>query len=225
MSKYNFHIDSINQNTTFGKILQQVPEESEVLECGCATGYMTRFMKEKLNCTVDVIEYDFDAIKQAKLFARDGFCCDLSELEWCEHFKYRKYDRILFSDVLEHLHNPMVVLMYARQFLKEDGRIIVSIPNICHNDILIRMFNNSFTYTEFGLLDDTHIHFWGIGDFLAESKEAGLEAEIVDATQLATGTTEQRIPYDMMDKDLLKALQKREYGTVYQWIITLKRSV
>ena len=119
----------------------------------------------------------------------------------------------------------MIVLKYARQFLKDDGRIIVSIPNICHNDIIIRMFNDSFTYTELGLLDNTHIHFWGIGDFLAEAKEIGLEAETVDATQLATGTTEQRIPYDMMDKELLKALQKRQYGTVYQWIITLKRSV
>ncbi len=227
MGKYNFVIDSIDPRTTFGKILQQVPEGSEVLECGCATGYMTRFMKEKLNCTVDVIEYDFDAIKQAKLFARDGFCGDLADLEWCEYFDGRKYDRILFADVLEHLRerDPMIVLKYARQFLKDDGRIIVSIPNICHNDIIIRMFNDSFTYTELGLLDNTHIHFWGIGDFLAEAKEIGLEAETVDATQLATGTTEQRIPYDMMDKELLKALQKRQYGTVYQWIITLKRSV
>jgi glycine/D-amino acid oxidase-like deaminating enzyme len=93
------------------------------------------------------------------------------------------------------------------------------------DELLSLMFNDSFTYTELGLLDNTHIHFWGIGDFLAEAKEIGLEAETVDATQLATGTTEQRIPYDMMDKELLNVLLKRQYGTVYQWIITLKRSV
>ena len=49
MSKYNFAVDSINTNSTHGKILSQIKEGSTVLECGCATGYMTRFMKEKMS--------------------------------------------------------------------------------------------------------------------------------------------------------------------------------
>ena len=45
--------------------------------------------------------------------------------------------------------------------MKEDGEILVSIPNIGHNDILVKLFQNRFDYTSIGLLDNTHIHFWG----------------------------------------------------------------
>ena len=231
MGKYNFVIDRIDPNTTFGKILIQIPDGSTVLECGCATGYMTKFMKESMGCTVDVIEYDDGAIQQAKQYARDAVCNDIEkifdggiggdDLDFCQHSR-EKYDVILFADILEHLRHPMTVLDGARHFLRKNGRIIVSIPNICHNDVIIRLFNDSFTYTDLGLLDNTHIHFWGIGDFLAECQSIGLEAEVINATQIPTGYTEQRVPSEYVDKTLLECLNKRKYGNVYQWVITLK---
>ena len=42
----------------------------------------------------------------------------------------KKYDFIIFADVLEHLVEPWVVLKNVSKFLKPKGSIIVSIPNI-----------------------------------------------------------------------------------------------
>ena len=39
------------------KILAQIKPGSKVLECGCATGYMTCYMRDKLQCSVSIVEY------------------------------------------------------------------------------------------------------------------------------------------------------------------------
>ena len=173
MSKYNFAVDEINPNSTHGKILSQIKEGSTVLECGCATGYMTRFMKQKMNCTVDIIEVDEEAFNIAMMFANDGFCGSLDEIQWYNHFYGKQYDYILFADVLEHLHKPLQALDLASGLLKKDGKVIFSIPNICHNDIIIRMFNDSFTMTTspIPILDFwmTHISTSGVATTFRDS--------------------------------------------------------
>lgn len=225
MGKYDFYIGEINPDTTYGKLLLNIPENSFVLECGCATGYMTKFMHEKMGCNVHIVEIDPEACKKAAEYASDWKCGDLGEDGWREYYSQYKYDRIMFADVLEHLRNPMEVLEKASSLLKDDGRIIVSIPNICHNDILIRMYHDCFGYTPLGLLDDTHIHFWGVRDFAKGCQDIGLKAEKIEATCIPTGRTEQALPPNLVDEEVINLMKKREYGEVYQWIFTIKKDV
>ena len=49
MSKYDFEIDLSNRTST-GIILNKIKPGSVVLEFGCATGRMTRYMKEAMDC-------------------------------------------------------------------------------------------------------------------------------------------------------------------------------
>ena len=220
MSKYNFSIDSINTNSTHGKILSQIKEGSTVLECGCATGYMTRFMKEKMGCSVSIVEIDEEAYNIAMESAEDGFCGNLDEHYWADHFKNDKFDYIIFADVLEHLRNPVRTLSFAKKLLKNDGKVIFSIPNICHNDIMIRMYYDNFTYTDIGLLDNTHIHFWGGNNLPGFCDKAGFDIEVIDLLLAKTGKTEQGFPLNQIDDELLALLKKRKLGEVYQYIVT-----
>ena len=220
MSKYNFSVDSINTNSTHGKILSQIKEGSTVLECGCATGYMTRFMKEKMGCSVSIVEIDEEAYNIARESAEDGFCGNLDEHYWSDHFKNGKFDYILFADVLEHLRNPVRTLSFAKKLLKNDGKVIFSIPNICHNDIMIRMYYDNFTYTNVGLLDNTHIHFWGGNNLPGFCDKAGFDIEVIDLLLAKTGKTEQGFPLNQIDDELLALLKKRKLGEVYQYIVT-----
>ena len=220
MSKYNFSIDSINTNSTHGKILSQIKEGSTVLECGCATGYMTRFMKEKMGCSVSIVEIDEEAYNIARESAEDGFCGNLDEHYWADHFKNDKFDYIIFADVLEHLRNPVRTLSFAKKLLKNDGKVIFSIPNICHNDIMIRMYYDNFTYTNIGLLDNTHIHFWGGTNLPGFCDKAGFDIEVIDLLLAKTGKTEQGFPLNQIDNELLALLKKRKLGEVYQYIVT-----
>ena len=226
MGKYDFSIDRIDPNTAHGKVLSRVKPGSTVLECGCATGYMTRYMKEKLGCTVDVVELDKDAIKHAMEYARDWSLSDLEYSGWpvgLEHCK-EGYDFILFADVLEHLRSPEKAIKIAVELLRPDGRIIVSIPNICHNDILIKMYYDLFTYTKYGILDDTHVHFWGYYNFEQFCQSVGLKVIGLDRVLIGTGWTEQGMAHESLDPDLLKALKKRQDGEVFQWIVELKKA-
>ena len=161
MSKYDLNINMNNRNSSQTLILEQIKPDSFVLEFGCSTGYMTKYMKEKLNCVVDAIEKDTESIRQASQYARQIYCGDIDTDGWFAHYKIEsRYDYILFADVLEHLKYPFEALYLATKLLQDDGKIIVSIPNICHNDIIIKLFYDRFTYTDLGLLDRTHIHFW-----------------------------------------------------------------
>ena len=224
--KYDLVLDQLCENSSYGKILSQITPGSFVLECGCATGYMTRWMTEKLNCQVSVIEIDPAGYEKALPYAKDGFCGDLMKGACYEHFSGRLFDFILFADVLEHVNDPSYALKKAETLLAEDGKILISIPNIAHNDILIKLFDNHFDYTPTGLLDNTHIHFWGKNNLKNFCSEAELKIVRIDGVRKKTGTTEQFENPDLIrnEKDsLIYALSQREFGEIYQYILTVQK--
>ena len=223
VKQYDFPIDHLNPNNSHGKALSQVREGSKVLECGSATGCMTKYMKERMGCNVTIIEIDHEGFIESMRYADAGYCTDLNTPYWYEDFCGEQFDYVLFVDVLEHLTNPLGALQQAVKLLAPGGKIIISIPNICHNDIIIKMYYDCFTYTQIGLLDATHIHFWGVNDIAAFCDSAGLKITHSDVIQVGTGHTEQRIPKDKVDEDLAKALSKRTFGNVYQFVITCEK--
>lgn len=221
-SKYNFDLGD-TPTGTHKLILDYVPEYSTVLECGCASGYMTKYMNQKLNCNVDIVEIDKECLEKAKQYSRFNYCGDLEGENW-DHSVSKDYDRILFADVLEHLRDPLMVVKRAAALLDPyDGQIVVSIPNICHNDIIIKMFYNRFDYTPLGLLDNTHIHFWGINNLEKFFDEAGLKITKIIPVVIPTGHTEQRIAG--VNKQLLDLLDQRLCGDAYQYVIVCKKDV
>jgi len=131
---------------------------STVLEFGSATGYATRYMAEKLNCEVTCIELNPEMAAIGKQYANKMIVANIETDNW-ERELNGSFDYIMFADVLEHLPNPTEVIARAKPFLKENGFIITSIPNIGHNAILMNLRRGEFNYTEIGLLDNTHIHF------------------------------------------------------------------
>lgn len=222
MSKYSFDLD-LTENTSTGKILNRIKNGSTVLEFGCATGRMTRYMKESMGCKVYIVEYDRGAFAQAVEFAEDGICDDIMQFRWEARFAGISFDAIIFADVLEHLPQPEEVLKRAAAFLKEDGCVFVSVPNVTHNDIVLKMMEERFDYTRTGLLDDTHIHFWGLENIRHLGREAGLSVRCVDGTTCATGDTEQNV--SMGNHRLLEnILRQRRAGEIYQFVVMLDKS-
>lgn len=227
MPKYD-GVVTRNENASPYAILKHVQPGSDVLEFGCATGYMTRYMKEELHCRVTIVEYDEESFQMALAYAEDGLCGDAQALGWYENFKDKRYDAILFADVLEHLTRPDKVLAAAGKLLKDTGHIYLSIPNITHNDILLKAFADRFDYTPKGLLDDTHVHFWGYRNLRELAGQAGLCIQREEATYLPTGNTEQQPfsqQYQGPNAGLLRCLlQQRKFGEAYQFILTLART-
>lgn len=220
MSKYDFKID-LSENSSTGLILTKIKPGSIVLEFGCATGRMTRYMKEALECQVYIVEYERAAFDQALQYAADGICDNILNYQWVEKFRDIKFDAIIFADVLEHLMAPEKVLEEASKLLSDDGCIYASVPNITHNDIILKAMDEHFDYTSIGILDDTHVHFWGLKNIEELSGKSGLNVRSIEATYRLTGDTEQYADQDnFTDLLILNILKERQCGEVYQFVIT-----
>jgi 2-polyprenyl-3-methyl-5-hydroxy-6-metoxy-1,4-benzoquinol methylase len=70
------------------------------------------------------------------------------------------FDRVLLLDVLEHLVRPERLLAEVRPALKEGGRLVVSVPNVANITVRLALLFGRFPYTDRGILDCTHLHFY-----------------------------------------------------------------
>lgn len=221
---YQFVVTPDDTQSTHGKVISQIAPGSTVLELGCATGYITKYLTEDKCCKMHIVEYEQDAFTLAKPYAVSGVCADLNTPSWVDAFQGISFDYILFMDVLEHLYHPEQVLQEAVSLLKDDGTVLISLPNIAHNDILICLYNNAFNYMERGLLDSTHIRFFTKNKLLPLLGTAGLQLTAYDCTRMATGTTEQLQQHSYpIPEALAEALAAREDGDIYQFILTAKK--
>lgn len=159
-------IDENNQNESRSIICSQIKENSTVLDIGCASGVIGKYLKENKNCTMYGIELDSESIKLAKetncykeLYSFD--ICEKESKEYQNFFSKKiNFDYILFSDVLEHLVDPADALYQFGHLLKDDGEILISIPNIAHYDVIRGLLNENFNYSDMGILDNTHLRFF-----------------------------------------------------------------
>lgn len=223
MSKYDFELD-LSENTSTGMILSKIEKGSTVLEFGCAEGRMTRYMQQTLDCRVYIVELDKAAYDTAAQYAADGVCGDIMDFVWAEKFGHIGFDTIIFADVLEHLTQPEKVLERAANLLKDTGKLFISVPNITHNDILLKAYGERFDYTATGLLDDTHVHFWGLENLKELSGKFGLHLLAIQGTPCPTGETEQYAEENLPGNTLLKnILRERRGGEIYQFVLTMDK--
>lgn len=222
MGKYDFSFD-MGQNDPNALILKRIQAGSVILEFGPYKGRTTKYLKENLGCKVYAVEIDKEAARECEKYTESILAADIEEYGWMQEFSDIRFDGIIFADVLEHLREPEKVMHMARQLLKEDGSIYVSIPNITHNSVLINMINNKFSYTPTGILDETHIHFWGYDDFIEFVYKIGMEPVVQNATYCGMDN-EIGVDYSHVSPVLQQELTKRRYGHVYQFVFEMKIS-
>jgi len=76
-------------------------------------------------------------------------------------FEHSQFDVIVCGDVLEHLIDPSETLKQLKKYLKPNGVIIASIPNIREFETMKKIFfQGDFRYEDSGILDRTHLRFF-----------------------------------------------------------------
>jgi 2-polyprenyl-3-methyl-5-hydroxy-6-metoxy-1,4-benzoquinol methylase len=165
------------------KVNAFLQDGGEILEFGPAAGYFTRFLKQERSATVDVVEIDAKCAAQAAVYARQCVTADLERDNWAQELGCKTYDYAIFADVLEHLRDPLKVLRRAAEFVRPGGKIIISVPNLGHWQIVASLINNDFSYNKVGIMDHTHTHFFTEPTLRDLIKEAGLE--LANVTQVA----------------------------------------
>jgi len=228
MSKYDFALDMATDNSN-SLILRNIRPDSDVLETACAHGRMTRYLKEKLNCRVTIVENDAEAGASAAQYASDARHVgpqmgDLEKGPWYDNLKMagKTFDYVVMADILEHLYDPWKVLGRARGLLKPGGSIWISVPNFTHNGVLIELLNGRFEYRKIGLLDNTHIRFFSAGSLEAMVRGAGLTVVKKADPVLAVKRTELKNSYRDVPWYVALYLKMRRGGEIYQFVWELK---
>lgn len=226
VDKYNFELDMIGDNSN-SLILREINPNSDVLEFGPAHGRMTKYLKETLDCAVSIVEMDLESGEQASNFAdyaligdQDG---DIEKYNWLEYFKSlnKKFDYVIFADVLEHLYNPWEVLSSVKGVLNRNGSVLISVPNVGHNSVVIELLNNKFEYREVGLLDNTHIRFFTRSSLLQMVTKSGFWVQKTMDAHNAVENTEFENSFEDVPDDVAAFLKEREDGDVYQFVWSL----
>jgi 2-polyprenyl-3-methyl-5-hydroxy-6-metoxy-1,4-benzoquinol methylase len=133
-----------------------------VLELGCSTGYMSQYMAEKRNCSVTGIEVDESAAQRAARFCQQIFVRDLNDPEWMTDLPRNSFDVVMMGDVLEHLIDPLKLLVQIRDLLDTNASIIVCLPNVLHWVTRLKLLVGRFDYEASGTLDHTHLRFYTV---------------------------------------------------------------
>lgn len=226
MSKYNYELN-LNEDNSLTKIIKMIKPNSKILEFGPAYGRLTKHLKEQMTCEIDIIEIDEESGNKAKEYANKSFIGsdtgNIEEYIWYQQLQNEKYDYIIFADVLEHLYRPEQVLHKCEKLLTEEGSILISVPNIAHNDIIINLYYNNFNYTPIGLLDDSHIHFFALNTLFNLARSTGYQIVHLDGVTSVTGSTEQGFDSAVVRRDLLKLISEKSFGNVYQFVCKLQK--
>ena len=86
----------------------------------------------------------------------------------------RRFDVVMFADVLEHVAWPLPVLKSYLRFVAPGGSVIVSLPNVGLWSTRLALLAGRFEYADTGVLDRTHLRFFTRGSARRLIEAAGL---------------------------------------------------
>jgi SAM-dependent methyltransferase len=148
-----------------------------ILDVGCSNGALGRsLLAGRAERTVCGIEFDPAFAKEAAKHLDFVLAADLNQLDFKDALGERRFDCIVFADVLEHLIEPRRCLLQACQFLLPGGCVVVSLPNVRHLSALRAIFlGGHFPQRDRGIFDRTHLRWFTIADANALLVDCGLE--------------------------------------------------
>jgi glycosyltransferase involved in cell wall biosynthesis/2-polyprenyl-3-methyl-5-hydroxy-6-metoxy-1,4-benzoquinol methylase len=211
------NLDDKNSSQTL--IIERTGSHKVVLEIGTSTGYISKILKERGN-RVTGIEIDPEAGSWAEQYCERMIIGDVETLVLDEFLSLASFDIIICGDVLEHLKKPSLVLKNIRKFLKPEGHLVVSLPNFCHGDVFLNLLNGDFHYTTTGLLDETHLHFFGLQNIYSVFADSGYQIRDLQTTNHEVGYTELKVDNSKIPPDLLHFIQSLPGSAVYQYIFS-----
>jgi len=137
MDKKQFYEKRAESYTKFDKLgftryrralkLVDIKNGAKILDVGCKHAFLCDFLAEKeINCDyhgLDISEKVIESVKHKKGAFQT---CDIMK---GLPFENRQFDYIFCLEVLEHVENPTFLLNQFSRVLKNDGVLLLSVPN------------------------------------------------------------------------------------------------
>ncbi len=217
--KYEYAVD-MNSDSAAARVVRMVGKGKRVLEIGAGPGSITRLLRDENNCRITALEIDNEAIKKLTTFCEHVYQADLNDSAWPRLLQTEgAFEVIVAADVLEHLYDPWSSLRSMKALLSDEGYIVVSLPHVGHSAVIACLLEEDFEYRDWGLLDRTHIRFFGMKNIQALFEGTGLK--IVDAqfVVISPENTEFVEHWERMPREVRRALSTNKFGMVYQVVV------
>lgn len=204
------------------EVAQHVPRSTRrLLDVGCGGGDFGYALKQRGLNEVHGIELVERACNDARKVLDSALLGNIEEMDLPYEDGY--FDCITFSDVLEHLRDPVSALKKAARVLASDGTMVMSIPNVRFHQVLTMLLDGRWKYEDAGILDRTHLRFFTATDMYAMVKEADLEPLCIQALSYVT---EEQLPRDkdgcvMLGRAKFQTLDEQDYSDLrtYQYLV------
>jgi 2-polyprenyl-3-methyl-5-hydroxy-6-metoxy-1,4-benzoquinol methylase len=222
-SKYETQIDLQDINSSHTLIVELVGTDKHVLDVGCATGNLAEVLTER-GCRVTGIEVDPEAARRAEERCERLIVGDVELLDLGAELDGETFDVLLFGDVLEHLKDPLRTLKRLEPFLRPDGYVVASIPNVAHGSVRLALMQGEFPYNRLGLLDDTHLRFFTRESVERLFEDAGFLTIELRRTLRGIFDTEVEVDRGSVPEEVLRAIREDPEASTYQFVLTAHRS-
>ncbi len=166
------YLEEVNEGVT--RVFERKTKKGRLLDVGCGAGALGEALGQ-MGWEVWGIEQHPDAVQRAEKRLAKVVPADLQDIENIgETLGGQSFDALVFSDVLEHLADPVGVLRRYLSFLEDDGEVVVSVPNAVVWTNRFSILFGRLQYAETGVMDKTHLRFFTFKSARQVMEEAGL---------------------------------------------------
>lgn len=156
-----FHPEELDVDNINRQSVGLIPPHTKVLEIGCATGFMGKYLKKVKTCEVFGVEIGQEEAKIARKYLDKVIHADIEDPQTARDITtLGRFDIVFSSALIEHLKDPWTALRTWKQFLKKDGSLIITTSNIAHWSMRLQLLQGKFAYQQYGILDNTHLRFF-----------------------------------------------------------------
>jgi len=178
----------LDKYATHVKILKLLgPNPGKVLDAGCASGYLGSYYRRLGADYLVGLELDRIAARKAKRHFNKVFVIDLNRLREIKSLplKRQSFDTLVCANILEHLVDPLATLKELAKYLRPNGQLIASLPNVTFFMERFKILLGKFDYdSQGGIMDNTHLKFFNRQTAIELVKNAGFEILEVDHARL-----------------------------------------
>lgn len=164
------------------------PQDGDhILDCGAGRGFYLKFMREVSACRLTGLELDFPLLPVAQaalapLVGQNGGVNLVNGTLYSLPFADNTFDKIILSEVLEHLHHDAAALREILRVMKPGGLIAITVPNANYpfwwdpiNKTLEALFKAPIRRGLLAGIWANHVRLYWRDDLRRVAEEAGFE--------------------------------------------------
>jgi 2-polyprenyl-3-methyl-5-hydroxy-6-metoxy-1,4-benzoquinol methylase len=205
-------------------------QKSTIVDLGAGSGIVSHALRE-VGIPYLGLEIHPVAVELMQSQGINAKQCDLTDLDSVQGALDEAGDvgAFMLLDVTEHLTQPQQLLAMLSAWSLKHGNplLVVSVPNVAHFDLGLRLLSGRWSPTETGLLDSTHLRFF-TGETLERMVErCGWQVVVRDNFSTVISDQYDRALHDSMPVEMVGALRTladshNPYAAVQQFVWAMR---